>query len=849
MAVEEINARGGLFGRKMSILLYDDEGNQEKGEKIAHALSGNPDIIAVVGHQYSNIAIPVSITYEKNGIIFISTGATNPSLTRYSENFTFRNIPSDEETGRQLADYVVNKGYKKVASFYQRDFEGKRLAEIFNEHATEKNIQIVSKKSFFDWQTDFKTELAELKKETSFDIIFLAGTLPASAFLIKEAREMGINVPIIGGSGIDSPMLITEAGRAAEKTIVSTVFNPESYDKKVRDFIKDFAKKYGFKPDTWAAQGYDAISLIAHAIETSGSILPIVISSTLKFLENWEGVTGAYSFNTHGDIVGKTIFFKEVRQGKFVFLLTDKQEEIDPFSYIEESTLRLPVEISISTIDPGLSNDITSTEITEQLFLGLTDFDRDHYNAIPELAESWSVDDTGTRYQFKLRQDAVWTNGDKVTAHDIVWAIQRNLRPETKAPNQQLLFILKNAAGFNDKKIKDIESIGVRAIDDFTLEFILEYPAAYFPTILATPIFRPLPRKAIEQFGDQWTKPEHIQTNGSYQLALWEDGIVMVLRKNPKYYDAFKVKIPEVRYFILTQNSMGYAMYNNNELDIMGSSYLRIPFIELQNITENSQLNREYHQEPIFCTYAYAFNIKRTPVDNILVRKAISAAIDRELIIEVITVGGEEVAKTYTRPPVFGAVDPSEGIGIAFDPMQAQQWLAEAGYPNGKGFPGEAITLVYNSSETHKKIAEAIQLSLKYHLNIDIKLEEKGWDEYIINITTPEASQMFRCGWCNDYPDANNWLNDLFNPNQPMMQIGLTDSEFAQVLDKAKKESGLEIRKKLYKRAEQILCEEQVAVIPIYFETAHCLVKPRVKGWYHMALGGQHIRNWYLEEK
>lgn len=847
MAVDQINANGGILGRKISIIFKDDDGDQYKAQKIAQALANDQDVIAVIGHRLSNVAIPVSITYEKYGILFLSTGATNPGLTRYSKNFTFRNIPTDIETGQEIANYIFKKGYKNIAVFYQRDFEGKRLAEIFQETAQNRGIQIVSRRSYYESQKEFKNDLWIVKKNFNFDAIFIAGNLPASAWLIKQTREMGIDAPIFGGSGLDSPMLITEASKTAEGTFVTSTFNPNSMDKKSRDFVKTFEETYGFLPDIWAAQGYDAISVIAHIIDITNSTVPIVLSSKLRFLENWEGVTGSYGFTRQGDISGKRIFFKQLLNRQFVYLETEEEGRADPFNYNDNTTLRLPLEVSMPSIDPGLVFETTSTEIIEQLFLALTDFDPADYSAVPELAESWSVKDNGKVYRFNLRKDAKWTNGESVTAHDVVWTIQRNIHPGTDAPNAQMLYIIKNAQAINEGKIKNLSDIGVKALNDFEVEFTLDYPAVYFPSLVSMPVFRPLPQKAIEANGNKWTEPENIVTNGSYKLVLWNKDLIMVLKKNPLYYEANKVLIPEVRFFNIHNSSLGHAMYINNELDIIGSSYLRLPFMEIPNILQDPVLKKEFHQEPIFCTYAYAFNTKRPPVDNILVRKAIASAIDRQLLVDIITKGGEEVATTYARPPIFGSVDPIEGIGMHYDPLQAKQWLAEAGYPEGKNFPD--MVLRYNTSETHKKIAEAIKASLKYNLNINIRLEEEDFKKFIDTMTSPNPPHMFRLGWCSDYPDIHNWVNDQFHPRHPMIQTGLDSIEFAEILDRTEQETNPDERKRLFKKAERILCEEKVAIIPLYYETANCLVKPRIKGWYHMALGGQHIRDWYFEEK
>jgi oligopeptide transport system substrate-binding protein len=191
-------------------------------------------------------------------------------------------------------------------------------------------------------------------------------------------------------------------------------------------------------------------------------------------------------------------------------------------------------------------------------------------------------------------------------------------------------------------------------------------------------------------------------------------------------------------------------------------------------------------------------------------------------------------------------VEPEFGIGVSYDPEKAKKWLAEAGYPDGRGFP--EITLQFNESETHWKIAKAVQTLLKHHLNIDLGLEALEWEAYLDARSKKLEAEMIRFNWCADYPDANNWLNELFHPDKSDNIIEWDNEEFGMLMDMAQRETDPEDRKVLYARAEQILCEVFCAVVPIYFETAHYLVNPRVKGWYGMAMGGQHIRNWRLED-
>ena len=846
LAIDELNENEGILGRPLRAVHYDDEGSPVKGQKIAWKLAQNSALIAVVGHRYSDVAIPASITYEKNGILFISTGASDNDFIRNENKYTFRNIPSDEVTGLAVAEFAKHKGYKKMAVIFDSESSGRRISEIFRFQADKLGIRIVDEKAYPGWEKNFRPLIADLMQEEGFDAIFLGGTLPSAANMIKQIRNMGLDMPIIGSDLIDSPELINIAGKAASGTVVPTVFDPGQDRLETMDFIRKFKSKLGVAPDTWAAQGYDAIHLLAYAIEHTGSTVPIEIGMTLRVLSDGKGVTGKYSIDLKGNVIGKSIFFKTVKDGDFAFLERELMEISDPFVVLKEITLRLPINGAIETIDPGLTLDMASIEITEQLFLGLTDFDPQTYEPVPELATSWTVSKDGKTYRFNMRKDAKWTDGTPVTAHDIVWAVQRNIKPKTDSPYAFMMYIIKNAQGINKGEIKDETRIGVNAVDDFTVEFELEYPAAYFPAMAGLWIYRPLPRKPIESFGNSWTDPQNIVSNGSYKLAAWKKGMVMILRKNPNYYDAGRVSIPEVRYYVIPEAATGIAMYRNDQLDIIGGQYLRVPINEIGMIIESSDISSEYRRTPLFCNYAYAFNTTLPPVDDRLVRKAISAAINRQLLIQVVTRGNQEVATTYTPPPVFGAVDPGKGVGIGFNSGQAKKWLAEAGYPDGKDFP--EITLLFNRSEANNKIAAAVKAMLKHYININIKLKALEWSQYLAARVQNFPAAMIIFSWCADYPDANNWLNELFNPEKSENIIGWKNPEFAGLMDQAQKEEDPNKRKRMYYRAEQILCQEESAVVPIYFDTAQYLVKARVKGWYSMALGGQHIRNWYLEQ-
>jgi ABC-type oligopeptide transport system substrate-binding subunit len=464
---------------------------------------------------------------------------------------------------------------------------------------------------------------------------------------------------------------------------------------------------------------------------------------------------------------------------------------------------------------------------------------------LPELAMDWEASEDGKVYRFRMRQDALWSNGEPVTAHDVVWAVRRNIDPETASPYAYMLFVLENAQAIHEGESDDMESLGVTAVEDYLVEFRLVEPAAYFPAMVGVWVYRPLPRKVLEEHGERWTDPWNIVTSGSYRLATWKRNNFFLLERNPHYYEVDKVAIDKVKYIVVPESSVGLAMYKSDELDILGAGYLPLPAAEIPRILADPELSLEYHNEPNLCTYYYGFNNSKPPLDDPLVRKAISAAVDRQMLIDVVTQGDEEPAHTFTRPPIFGAVRPEEGVGIHFDPEQAALWLAEAGYPEGEGFP--PLDLYYNTSETHERIARGVQTFLKHYLNIQVALKPTDWDAFMDVLDSPNQADIFRFGWCADYPDANNWLNEVFHPQNSANRIHWSNDRFTELVEQASSERDLEQRKAMYKEAERILTEEQAAIMPLYFYTAPYLVKSRVVGWYHIPLGGQHIRNWKLQ--
>lgn len=328
-AIEEINSTGGVLGRKIRYVFYDDHADIQEARAIARTITRNVDVVAVVGHLYSEVAIPVAFTYDANGIVFISPSSTNPFLTELGLRFVFRNTPDDAKIGRRAAAFAVSSNLKTAAVLFQRNATSKRLAELFCESARDSGIAIQTVRSFFDWQKDFYPMLSTIKDTCRFDCIFLAGFPPTSAFVIKQARDVGITVPIITGDAMDNSLLIKIAGAAAEGTSVATMFNPNDARPQTQDFIKRFEAKYGFEPDSDAAQAYDSVKVLAHAWEKARSTVPIIAVSALRIVRDYQGVSSNYSFNRRGDVKGKLVYFKTVKDGKFVF--ANSQDGSKPF--------------------------------------------------------------------------------------------------------------------------------------------------------------------------------------------------------------------------------------------------------------------------------------------------------------------------------------------------------------------------------------------------------------------------------------------------------------------------------------------------------------------------------------
>lgn len=319
MAVEEINARGGVLGRPMRIVKFDDQASVTEGMAVAQLMASDPELFAVVGHRNSFVAIPAAEVYARAGLLYIAPSATSPELTRRGYELTFRTIPSDVSIARQMAQYAASQGHRRLAIAYTDDAYGRGLANAFEDAAEALGIRIVDRLIHFGDVQETRQTVAKWRA-LNYDGIFVSGAVPRTAEMISLIRQAGAEVPILGGDGLDAEQLLTVAGEHAEGVVFGTVFDPLDPDAAVQKFARDFEARFGVPPDTWAAQGYDAIHLIADAIDQAQSINREAVAEVLRQTTQWIGVTGVHGFDQTGEIVGKPIVRKTVKDGRFVFL-------------------------------------------------------------------------------------------------------------------------------------------------------------------------------------------------------------------------------------------------------------------------------------------------------------------------------------------------------------------------------------------------------------------------------------------------------------------------------------------------------------------------------------------------
>ncbi|WP_346867894.1 MULTISPECIES: peptide ABC transporter substrate-binding protein [unclassified Clostridium] len=504
------------------------------------------------------------------------------------------------------------------------------------------------------------------------------------------------------------------------------------------------------------------------------------------------------------------------------------------------------------TIDPQLNSAVDGSTIIHNAFEGLMRED-ENSKIVPGTAEKYEVSDDGTVYTFHIRKDAKWSDGKPVVAGDFEYAWKRALNPEVAAEYAYQLFYIKNGAAYYNQekvggKVATAEDVGVKVIDDNTLEVTLEAPVPYFLSLAAFPTYFPVRKDIIEGNEEKWTlKPDTYISNGPFKMSEWKEKESITFVKNENYWDAKNVKLETLEVKLIDDQITYLNAFKSGEIDVIESP----PQAEIPTLLDEGTA-KIY---PYLGTYFYVINVsdKAKDVDpkaaealsNPKFRKALSLAIDKQLIVDKVAQGGQAPATSYVPAGILDSIGKefqkeysSKGANIE----EAKKLLAEAGYPNGEGAP--TITFTFNTDQGHQNIAQAVQDMWKTNLGINVELKNEEWAVFQDTRNNFQYS-IARHGWIADYNDPMTFL-DMWTTGNGQNNAGYSNKEYDKLIAQAKVELDDAKRTELLHKAEDILMDES-PIIPLYYYTNVLCIDKNVKGTYKSPLGQMEFRDAYVE--
>lgn len=487
-------------------------------------------------------------------------------------------------------------------------------------------------------------------------------------------------------------------------------------------------------------------------------------------------------------------------------------------------------------LDPQTVTGEPERNIILALFEGLISRNPETLELIPAVAESWEVSQDQMTYTFHLRKNAVWSNGDPLTAGDFVYTFNRMLHPQLGHEYATSYYPILNAEKFNTGQISDFAEVGIKAPDDLTLQVTMERAWPLFlETISDIP---PVHKATIEKFGQMWdrgtawTRPGNIVSNGPFVLEEWTPNKNIIVTRNEKYWDKARVKLNKIVFYPVDNSTTEERMFRTGQLHMISN----LPTEKIAEYEkEFPELIKNY---PLYGTYAYVLNTTRPPLTDARVRKALAMTIDREQIVNNVTKGGQIPAYTL-NPSDPNGYQPDNGI--EYNVEKARQLLAEAGYPDGKGFP--VFEILYNTLEGHQQIAQAIQQMWQTNLNIQTTLVNQEWKVYLDTMNQKQFD-IGRMGLIAGIADPGDFL-DSFTTTSGMNRTGWANPQFDALIKQAISIADKPERFRLFREAEKIFTDE-VPMIPIYFYTRTRVVSPDLKGWHYNLLDYNLYKDIYL---
>lgn len=516
-----------------------------------------------------------------------------------------------------------------------------------------------------------------------------------------------------------------------------------------------------------------------------------------------------------------------------------KHEAHPESSATKLATLRIGNNAEPRDLDPHIVVAYTDYNILIALFEGLTVIDEATSLPLPGMAEKWDISPDGKVYTFHLRTDALWSNGDPVTADDFAFSIQRILEPKLASEYSYMLFAVAGAEDYNLGKLTDFSKVGVQVLDTHTLRLTLAKPTPYFLTITAHQSWFPVNKAVVTKFGDPfrrstgWTRVGSFVGNGPFLLEEWTPDQRIVVKKNPKYWGAASNRLDRVEFYPIASPQVEESNFRTGKMDIT------YDVLSDRIDTYRRDHPDEIRIDPFLESFFLRFNVTKPPLNDKRVRQALARAIDREAITSSVLRNSKFPSYALT-PPKTAGYTPTGKTPTDYD--AARRLLAEAGFPDGKGFPKLEVEM--NSDPANLAILEAIQQMWHKELNIEVSLAQIEYRVYIDN-QTRLSYQISRSRWVGDYNDPSTFT-DLFTSNSGNNNTGWKNPEYDKLLDLASNEQEPTKRFALLDKAETLLLEE-APIAPVYYGTRTFLINPHVKGWVPSLLGIHRYQTVWLE--
>lgn len=493
------------------------------------------------------------------------------------------------------------------------------------------------------------------------------------------------------------------------------------------------------------------------------------------------------------------------------------------------------------TLDMQLATGVPEHHIFDALFEGLVATTPEDPDANgPGVATHWDTQDF-VSWIFHLRKDAKWSDGTPLTAHDFAYSFQRMLSPDLAAPYATMLYPMVKAEAFNKGEVKDFSEVGVKVVDDRTLQITLNGPAPYFPSMLKHYSWHPVPRHVIERFGkmtDQytaWTKVGNLVGNGPFQLTEWQFTHSITVERNPHYWDAATVKLNGIKFIPIVSDATEERAFRDGQLHATNT----VPLSMLDYYGKNRP--EVLHVDPMLGIYFYRINVTRQVFKDARVRKALALAVDREALVKNVLRGGQKPALGFT-PPGSGDAYTTPQV-LKYDPEEARRLLAEAGYPNGKGFP--KFDILINTMESHRTIGEAIQEMWRRNLNIPAGVLNQDWTVYLESQRKLDFD-LCRAGWIGDYLDPFTFLS-IWQTGDGNNNTGFSSKRYDELMQASMREGDVPKRMAMLQEAETLLLDE-LPMVPLYWYVRNHLSLPEVKGLKSSLLEHRCYKAVYLEK-